>query len=1052
MSPQDFVQKWGPRGSAFRLNERAGAQAHFIDLCRLLDVPEPSDSETYCFERSLVKTGSGNGSADVWKRGFFAWEYKAPGKDLDAALRQLLMYTMPLENPPLLVVSDRLRIDIHTHFTGYPSERHLIKHEDLESHEARSLLRRIFTDPEYFKPRQSSLQITENAAGSFVMIADRMRGRGVTPQKAAHFLTQCVFCFFAEDVRLLPSRVFARLVANTVKPAEVQRKLAALFESMRDGGSFGVDDILWFNGGLFSCVEVPHLNVEDVEALRGASALDWSAIDPSIFGTLFERGLDPAKRSQFGAYYTDPLTIMRLVEPVVVRPLVREWSRRQGEIATLLSKRDYLRVRAKGIPSKTKSLRDRFARLRTEANRYERKANALFAEFLEELREFKILDPACGSGNFLYLALKAIKDIEHHANLVVERLGLERQLPVTGPHNLLGLEINPYAAELARTTIWIGELQWRRQNGFNWKTDPVLDSLNQIECRDALVNVDGSRAVWPKASVVVGNPPFIGNKRMRNELGVAYTTALRRAYADKVSAEADLVCYWFESAREAIVERGLGAAGLVATNSIRQGASRHVLDKIGETARIFDAWTDEPWGNDGAKVRVSLVSFGRCSEEALLNGTPTAAIPSDLSGHGSDLTSATSLVANGGTAFQGTSKVGSFEIPGEEARHWLLQANPHGRPNSDVVKPWANGQDLTQRPSDTWIVDFGVEMDEAAASMYELPFAHLLAKVKSERTKNNREAYRKYWWRHAEARSGLRRALKPLERYIATARVAKHKTFVWLPHTTLPDTATVCIARSDDTTFGCLQSRIHVVWAKELGSSLEDRPRYTPTSCFETFPFPEGFSPAETSRWGVETSSEGAVIPARLSPACRPHAEAIALAAKQLNEWRDAWLNPPEWTRRVQDVVPIGLERSPYPLRIEVKLGHEKDVALRTLTKLYNAQPTWLVRVHGALDTAVAAAYGWTDYSLSISDAEILKRLLALNRLRAAQPAKDVLALKPGRDELHAGAQKTLPLHLGGPSGLVGAGARPRRLQRDAVQKTTQGDPAAPSRSRTTAR
>ena len=411
-----------------------------------------------------------------------------------------------------------------------------------------------------------------------------------------------------------------------------------------------------------------------------------------------------------------------------------------------------------------------------------------------------------------------------------------------------------------------------------------------------------------------------------------------------------------------------------------------VLDAVCQFTRIFEAWSDMPWINDGADVRVSLICYGRSEQPAVLDGTPVTRIPADLSAHGHDLTVATALEENSNASFQGTSKVGPFEIPGAIARTWLQLPNVNGKPSSDVVKRWANGQDIVKRPSDTWIVDFGTSMSEVEASGYEAPFMHVSRYVKVERQTNNREAYRKYWWRHAEARMGLRAALRPLDRFIATPRVAKHRLFAWLDHLVLPDTAIVCIARSDDATFGIVQSKFHDLWSLQMCSWLGvgNDPRYTPKSTFETFPLPAGLTPAETAHQRTESLSDGPVIPADVAAAVRPHAEAIARAAKHLNNLRERWLNPPEWTSRQSEVVPLGMQRSPYPDRILPREGHERDLAKRTLTKLYNERPAWLTQAHEALDSAVAAAYGWNDYAPSMTDTEILRRLLALNRHRAA--------------------------------------------------------------------
>ena len=998
MTAREFIAKWGPGGPAYPLNERAGAQPHFMDLCQVLGVPTPGDSENYQFERGLAKTGgTGRGTdgfADVWLRGCFAWEYKAPGKSLEGALRQLMMYALPLHNPPLLVVSDRLRIEVHTHFTGTPSECHAFALEDLVRPEVQQRLRQLWQDPESFKPRRSNRDITEEAAQTFAGTAERLRAAGAAPAQVSHFLTQCVFCFFAEDVGLLPARLFERLVSVALTPERMRVQLTLLFESMREGGMFGVDSVPWFNGGLFLKVEVPPLQAADVAALKAASTLDWSAIDATIFGTLFERGLDPAKRSQLGANFTDAATILRLVEPLVQRPLLAEWAGVRGQVQLLLTERDALRDEAATVPSTTAALKAKFARLRTRANEAERTAQAAFMGFLERLRNYRVLDPACGSGNFLYLALKCLKDIEHQVNLEAEALGLERQHDVTGPHNVLGIELNEYAAELARVTVWIGELQWRIQRGYGFNLNPVLEPLDHIECRDAVLTADGQPAAWPKADVVVGNPPFVGNKKMRGELGNAYVGALRASYAERVSGGADLVCYWFEKARDMIEAGHLQRAGLVSTNSIRGGPSREVLDRICQSTQIFDAWSDEPWVNDGAAVRVSLIAFGQSPLRPCLNGFEVESIAADLSPVSvergqADLTTAVRLRANAGSCFMGVTKVGPFDIEARLAREWLSRPNANGRPNSDVLRPSWNGIDVTRRGRDTWIIDFGVQLDEYAAALFEAPFEYALATVKPFRSSNNREAYRLNWWRHGEARPGLRALIARLPRYIATPEVAKHRVFVWAPSQVLPDKNLQVTARADDVTFGVLHSRFHELWSLRLGTSLEDRPRYTPTTCFETFPFPAGLTPADTAHQRTEALASGALIPADLAPAVRPLAEAIARTAQRLLTLRDAWLNPPEWTQRVPEVVPLGMERSPYPDRIVARPGFEADVAKRTLTNLYNLRPAWLAQAHAALDAAVAAGYGWADYTSGTSDDEILRSLLALNVERHLEGAND---------------------------------------------------------------
>lgn len=980
-----FIEKWRPGGRSYKLGERAGAQAHFIELCAVLDVPTPDDPESYCFEKGFRGVVATRGFADVWKRGYFAWEYKAPKGDLSAALQQLIQYALPLENPPILVVSDRLTFEIHTHFTGHPSEKTVFSLEDLRNPEVRELLRAVFIDPYRFKPGKTVQQLTEDVASTFALIADRLRARGVEPRRAAHFLTQCVFCFFADDAGLLPADVFKRLIQKKMTPKALQKSLTELFEKMQAGGSFGVDDIPWFNGGLFKEISVPELAAEDAHVLAKAASENWRFIDAAIFGTLFERGLDPSKRAQLGAHYTDPGTIMRLLEPAIRRPLLAEWNGTRHRIAALLSKRDYMRVRAKGISSRSPTLRDRFAKLRTQANEAEREAKALFSSFLHRLTSFRVLDPACGSGNFLYMALKCLKDIEHQANIEAEELGLERQLSVTGPHNLLGIETNEFASELAKVTVWIGELQWLREHGFTVHETPILQPLDHIQTADALIGPDGTPASWPEATVIVGNPPFLGTKKQWKELGIQYSELLRSQYAGRVPGFADLVCYWFSKAHEAVSTGRAAVAGLVATNSIRGGLNRAVLDLIVKDCEIFDAWGELPWVNEGAAVKVSLITFARQGhgQPIQLDGEPAMAINPDLTS-GADLSKAAPLRENAGCCFCGTVKAGPFEIAGSDARSWLQQPNVHGASNAKVIRRWANGLDILRRPKDNWLVDFGCEMSEGEAQLFEAPYRHVRDHVKPLRVLNNRESYRKHWWLFAEPVPRMRAAVSGLRRQLVTVSVAKHRVFTWLDQRVLPDHVLAVIAREDDCTFGVLQSRFHRVWALRLGTSLEDRPRYTPTTCFETYPFPIGLSPQDTASQATEGWS-GALIPAGLPEHVKARAGAIALAAKSLYELREQWLNPPEWTVCESGAIPLGMTSSPYPdrraPRRDLPQTVLKELERRTLTNLYNQSPDWLLSAHAALDLAVARAYGW-DVRAETCDEEILARLLVENASR----------------------------------------------------------------------
>ena len=949
MTAHEFINKW----RTAELKERSASQEHFIDLCRLLNEPTPAEADptgdTYCFERGARRDSGRDGWADVWKRHHFAWEYKGKRANLDAAFDQLRQYALALENPPLLIVSDMVRFRIRTNWTNSVSRSHEFELDDLTDTATRDKLKWAFSDPDRLRPGETRQALTERVASSFATLAQALRERGHDPQAVAHFVNRLVFCMFADDVGLLPDHMFTRMLRHALPtPARFAELAGELFRAMASGGRVGFETVDWFNGSLFNDDTTVPLEKNDIQTVLEASDLDWSEIDPSILGTLFERGLDPDKRAQLGAHYTDRDKIMLLVDPVVIRPLLAEWDAEKAAIAAELQRAEA----AKSRPARTKRLNDAERRYRT---------------FLNRLREFKVLDPACGSGNFLYLALQALKDLEHRVQLEAEALGgFQRAFPEIGPANVKGIELNSYAAELARVSVWIGEIQWMRRNGFGEARDPILKPLDTIECRDAILTPDSFEPEWPWADVVIGNPPFLGGKLLIAHLGEDYVSRMFKTYADRVRAEADLVCYWFEKAGRQIASGKAGRVGLVATNSIRGGANRRALQAATDSRPIFEAWSDEPWVIDGAAVRVSLVCFSRAGDGSVpgvrLDGQSVDEIYTDLTarrgGAGVDLTRVGRLPENAGVAFMGDTKGGPFDVAGDQAREWLrLPTNPNGRINADVLKPWVNGMDLTRRPAGKWIVDFGWTMSEGDAALYEEPFRWVKEHVLPMRQQNRRATYREYWWRHVEPRQGMWGALAGLSRYIVTARVAKHRLFVWLDARVCADSATIAIARDDDTTFGILHSRFHELWSLRLCTWLGkgNDPRYTPSTTFETFPFPAGLTPD---------------IPAA-DYADDPRAVAVALEAQRLVELRDRWLNPPEWVEWVDEPVP-GYPKRPVPRDEEAAKALKK----RTLTNLYNARPQWLADAHEALDAAVAAAYGW---SADISDDEVLRQLLALN-------------------------------------------------------------------------
>jgi len=472
--------------------------------------------------------------------------------------------------------------------------------------------------------------------------------------------------------------------------------------------------------------------------------------------------------------------------------------------------------------------------------------------------------------------------------------------------------------------------------------------------------------------VIVSNPPFLGGKFLRRELGDEYVNAIFSNYSDRVEPQADLCCYWFEKARDLVEHDDCKRAGLLATQGIRGGANRETLKRVKQSGDIFFAISDREWILDGANVHVSMIGFDDASEKSrIFDGKSVAGINSNLTATGADITVAHQLAANLHIAFMGDTKGGPFEIEEKQALAMLGQPNPHGRPNSDIIVPWVNGLDVTRRPRHMFIVDFAPGTLESNASKYQSPFQHVVMIVKPQRDVSRTTVG--IYWQHERARENMRSALKPLPRFLTTVGVSKHRLFVWMTAPTLPDHAVFAFACDDDYFFGVLHSRFHEAWARAQGTQVREREsgfRYTPTTCFETFSFPEA-----TAQQKID----------------------ISAAAKELNELRENWLNPPEWTttrtlefpggidgpwsRFVVDPDARGIGTVRYP-RLEPRDDDRtKKLAKRTLTNLYN----WLAHTHAKLDAAVATAYG---FDLDLTTEEILEKLLTLNIERANDEAK----------------------------------------------------------------
>jgi hypothetical protein len=834
------------------------------------------------------------------------------------------------------------------------------------------VLRSLFTNPESLHPGQTSEAVTEQAAELIGQIADGMRVRGIQAHDAAHFLMKLMFSMFAEDIGLLKNKPFAGILKSSKdKPAVLAERMKALFAAMSTGGYFGADEILHFNGGLFADAHVIELTTSEIRQLLDANDKDWSSVEPSIFGSLFERTLDPNKRSQIGAHYTGRADIETLLQPVVMQPLRREWEAVKTECESLWQK-----VRAASRKDAGKGVQRRS--ITPKQSPAGKKLEKRLRDFVHRLEDVTILDPACGSGNFLYVALKLLLDLNKEVISYAAKRGINL-FPSVRPTQLLGIEINEYAQELASVVIWIGYLQWMHDNGFTPQLDPVLEPFESIQKMDAILDRSDPENLreptWPIAEFIVGNPPFLGGSRMLEFLGQDYQHDLWRVYDERVSGAADLCCYWFVKGLAHIKSAKCRRVGLLATQAIRGGVNRTVLKKIKEQGDIFFAVSDRDWILDGAMVHVSMIGFDDGSEtDRNFDGQLASAINANLT-VSVDVTKAKRLMSNTDIAFVGTKKAGKFNIPYSNAREWLNLPNPNCKPNSDVLFPWVNGNALVNSRVLQWIIDTGPDMPLEEFSQYEKPLQWVSEKVKPDRDSNNEARTRDNWWRFERYAPEMRRALEQLPRYFAVVRHAKHRIFVWLTNSVTCDDGIVVFAVADEHSFGILHSRAHEVWALAQGTQVREKEsgfRYTPTTCFETFPFPEA---ADAQR------------------------EAIATSSKELDSLRNNWLNPQEWTRteilefpgsstgpwrRYIDTATVdnrGIGTVRYPRLVPKDEECAKQLKKRTLTNLYNERPTWLDLAHKKLDAAVFAAYGWSP---DTSDDELLALLLALNLERAA--------------------------------------------------------------------
>jgi hypothetical protein len=1048
---EQFIAQWRDTGGS----ELANTQSFINGLCRLIGVEPPNGSRTddtqndYVFERRVFQdNGDGTvsfGRIDCYKRGAFILEAKqgseadraaaergeddldlfgqtasarlkrgtarrgTPGwaKAMVQAKGQAERYAkaLPADHgwPPFLLIADiGYCVEVYADFSGtgksyaqFPDRsRYRIMLDDLRDPEVRERLAAIWDAPASLDPAARAARVTRDIANLLATVARRLEKRGHTAERTSGFLMRLLFTMFAEDSGLIPEKSFTKLLKDQrAAPQHLEHQLTALWAAM-DRGEFapalGVP-LKRFNGYLFKDRTALALDAEELEVLIQAAEHRWTEVEPAIFGTLLERALNPKERAKLGAHYTPRAYVERLVGPTIIEPLRADWAG--------------VRVAASELIDQGKAEE---ARRTVEA-------------FHTRLAQTRVLDPACGTGNFLYVAMARMKELEGEVLDLLLDLGDDQYLAeITGhtitPENFLGIEINPRAAAIAQLVLWIGYLQWHfRVNGKDRAPpEPILRDIRTIENRDALIDYDdkvlerdeGGRpksiwdgvsfkkhpvteklvpdetgrieiyryikpcpTKWPRADFIIGNPPFIGNKRMRERLGDGYTEAVRSSFP-QVSESVDFVMYWWHLAAKANDVRRFG---FITTNSVTQVFNRSVIEAA-DVSLIF-AIPDHPWvdGGDGADVRIAMTTAGPAASTRLLQIVETEGLMPDGYGErwvdlrsfpaeelNSDLTvgvnvdSAVPLAANAELAVQGMNPLGlGFRLHPEELE--ALHIAPENFPN--VLKPYLIGRDLVQRHSPKWVIDFYGRSELEAASEAPPLFQHILNTVKPEREQNRRATRRENWWVFGENAPTLRRAMHGLTNVIATCRTAKHRIFVIVPANVILDAKIIGIGLSDPLFLGVLSSSVHLKWAIRTGGWLGvgNDSNYNHSDCFGKFPFP-------------------ADIPEALENRIRADAEALdTLRKRVLADHADLTLT------KLYNVLEALREG-------RVLTAQERDIHDRGLATLIRQH-------HDAIDESVAEAYGWGEEHRAgtLDEETILSRLVALNKERAAEEARGLV-------------------------------------------------------------
>ena len=1061
----EFETRWKQSGGA----ERANYGLFLQDLCALLTVPPPDPTtdnpaqDAYVLERAVTfqdgtlqpqKAKTSTGRIDLYKRGCFVLETKQGTDPLDrdspdqkhkadraelglsaekrrkghavrgsakweqimqAARQQALSYVraLPADEPrPLfvLVVDVGYCIDVYSNFAGvgdsfipFPDQTHYrIPLARLADEETRSRLRQIFIEPRELDPSRRTARVTRELAGYLAGVSSQLERAGHSPDLVAQFLMRCLFTMFSEDVGLIPKESFTGMLRQYAQPDLLQYlpdALHNLWEKM-DTGGFSSElrtRLRRFNGKLFHDARALPLTADQMELLLKAAEADWKDVEPAIFGTLLERALDPRERHSLGAHYTPRRYVERLVLPTVIEPLRREWTNAQAAAARQLEE------------DKPKE------------------ARAELVRFLTRLTKLKILDPACGSGNFLYVTLEHLKRLEGEVLAAINSYGQTTLLNLSGgttvsPRQLLGLELNPRAAAIADVVLKIGYLQWHlRTQGESELREPLLDEYENIQQQDAVLQhglpvprLDASGqpvtrwdgvttkthpatgqqvpdetarttvfdypnpkpAEWPQADFIVGNPPFIGGKWLRESLGDGYAEALSKANRGQIPESADFVMYWWNKAAQLVRQKQAERFGFITTNSITMTFNNRIIQTHLEDGEmplsLAFAIPDHPWVDsaDGAAVRVAFTvgnagqvegKLMRVIRESSSDDGETVTVEltesigrmnADLS-IGADVTQTKSLKANEKLSNRGVQLFGAGFIVDEKKAVELGLGQVAGL--EQHIRIYRNGRDLTATPRGVKVIDlFGLKADEVL-TRFPKAYQHVLENVKPERDQNNRPTYRNNWWFFGEPRRELRNTLRGLSRYIATPATAKHRVFQFLDAEVLPDDAIIGIGLDDACHLGVLSSRFHVVWALATGGDLGgNTPRYNNSRCFDPFPFPDA-TPAQQAR--------------------------IRELAEQLDAHR----------KRQQAAHAMLTLTDLYNVVEKLKAGETLTAKDQTINQ--QGLASVVLSLHQQLDTAVADAYNWPN---DLPESEILTRLVRLNHERAAEEqAGQIRYLRP---------------------------------------------------------